>query len=1367
MPLNKDIKKIVVIGSGPIVIGQAAEFDYAGTQACRALREEGIEIVLINSNPATIMTDNQMADRIYIEPLTIPVLERIIKKEKPDSLLSTLGGQTGLTLSMQLAKSGFLDRNGVKLLGANPVTIDKAEDRQLFKETMLEIGQPVIPSKVVMNVEDAHAFVDEVIGYPAIIRPAFTLGGTGGGIAHNADELTEIAGNGLRMSPIGQILVEQSISGWKEIEFEVMRDAHNNAVAVCSMENIDPVGVHTGDSIVVAPAVTLADKEYQILRKASLDIVCSLGVEGGCNVQLALHPDSFEYAVIEVNPRVSRSSALASKATGYPIARVATKVAIGYTLDEIKNAVTGKRTSACFEPALDYVVVKFPKFPFDKFVYAKRTLGTQMKATGEVMAIGTTFEEAIMKAVRGAELGKDCLSDNYLEGLDTETIRKRLHESTDERIFVVYEALRRGVGIDEIYEINKIDEWFLSKLSNLAKMEKKLRDWKGSGVVSREHGAADADEATYIDAKRMGWPDAVIERLSGRKISNPLPAAYKMVDTCAAEFPAETPYFYASFDHENEATDFKAKQLEEHGQEKKTIIVFGSGPIRIGQGIEFDYASVHCVWALKAAGYDVVIANNNPETVSTDYDTADRLYFDPLTSEDVHNIIRTENPYAVVVAFGGQTAIKLTSYLKSIGVKILGTQPDSIDVAEDRERFDALLEELNILRPEGDTVMTEKEALKAAERIGYPVLMRPSYVLGGQNMIIAFSEEDIREYMEIILRQNIQNPILIDKYLVGTELEVDAICDGTDILIPGIMEHIERAGVHSGDSIAVYPAWNVDDYLCEKIIDHTKRLAMALKVIGIVNIQYLISEGELYVIEVNPRSSRTVPYISKVTGVPMIALASRCMLGERLVSMGYGTGIAKQPPYVAVKVPVFSFEKLGDVDTQLGPEMKSTGEVLGIASTREEALYKGMRAAGYNMNKEGGIFISVKDQDKAQVIHVAHKFSQLGFRLYATGGTAEKLKRVGLEIISVEKIYEGDNNVLPLIESGKISYVISTSTKGRDPNRDSVKIRRKAVERAVPCLTSVDTANAIADCLMSKYWDTTIELVDVNNMRSGLRRLQFTKMQACGNDYIYFNCLDYKKITDPESLSIKLSDRHLGVGGHGVVLIRPSEKADARISIYNMDGTFGGVGGNALCCVCKYLYDEGIVRKPEVLIETEGLLRRIRVVTTGNIVSKMTVDMGEVDFSPAKIPAATLDDEKLINKPASIGGQMYDITCLNIGNSHCVVFTDDVNSLDLHDVGPRFENDPMFPERVNAEFVQVLDENLLLVRVWECGNGETQSCGTCACAAAIAAVENGHCKKDTDITVKMQGGDLLIHYTGERVFMTGVATKCFDGTIEI
>ncbi|UOO37014.1 carbamoyl-phosphate synthase large subunit [Oscillospiraceae bacterium CM] len=1346
MPLNKNIKKVMVIGSGPIVIGQAAEFDYAGTQACRALKEDGIEVVLVNSNPATIMTDNHMADRIYIEPLTLPVLERIIEKEKPDSLLSTLGGQTGLTLSMQLAKDGFLEKNNVRLLGANPETIDKAEDRQMFKDTMQSIGQPVIPSKVVTTLEDAKAFAGE-IGFPLIIRPAFTLGGTGGGIVSNMEELIEIAQGGLRLSPIGQVLVEQSVAGWKEIEFEVMRDADANTITVCSMENLDPVGVHTGDSIVIAPAVTLADKEYQMLRTAALNIIGALKVEGGCNVQFALNPDSFDYMVIEVNPRVSRSSALASKATGYPIAKVATKIAIGYTLSEIKNAVTGK-TSACFEPALDYVVVKFPKWPFDKFVYAKRTLGTQMKATGEVMAIGTTFEEALMKAVRGAEIGHDSLRDKICRAQDDETIIKRLSDCTDERIFVVYEALCRGVSVDEIFEITKIDRWFLNKLLNLSKMDAAL--------------ATGFDAALYLKAKRMGYPDKLIEALSGQKVTSPRRAVFKMVDTCAAEFSAETPYFYSTYDDVNEAAEF----IENRNSGKKTVLVFGSGPIRIGQGIEFDYASVHCVWALKDAGFDVVIVNNNPETVSTDFDTADRLYFEPLTTEDVWNIIETEKPYGVVVAFGGQTAIKLTAFLDKMGVRILGTAADSIDAAEDRERFDALLEELNIARPKGGTVMTEAEALVVAQEIGYPVLMRPSYVLGGQNMIIAFSEEDIREYMAIILTQNIENPVLIDKYLMGTELEVDAICDGEEILIPGIMEHVERAGIHSGDSIAVYPAWNVDDDMKSVIVQSTEKLALALKTVGLVNIQYLIANGKLFVIEVNPRSSRTIPYISKVTGVPMVDLATRCMVGEKLRDMGYGTGLYKKSPYVAVKVPVFSFEKLINVDTALGPEMKSTGEVLGIATTREEALYKGLRAAGYKLHKTGGIFITVRDRDKAEIVHVARKFSDLGFTVYATSGTADLFRSVGIETTTVGKIHEDDNNGLSLIESGKVDYVISTSTKGRLPTRDSVKIRRKAVERSIPCLTSIDTANAVADCLMSKYSQQTIELVDINNMRREKLVLPFSKMQTCGNDYIYFNCLTGCSITSPESLSIRLSDRHLGIGGDGVVLICPSSIADASVQIYNMDGTNGGIGGNALRCVCKYLYDNGIVPKRDMTIETNGKIRRMHVFTTGDKVSSVTADMGKAVFNPPLIPVK-LAGERIVSHPAVIGGKRYSITCLSMGNPHCVVFLPDIHSLDLPKIGPLFEHHDFFPERVNTEFVLVMNETTLSMRVWERGNGETQASGTGACAAAVAAVENGFCQKDTDITVKLLGGDLKVRYTDAGVFLTGSAQKCFDGTVEI
>ncbi len=1061
MPLRSDIKKVLVIGSGPIVIGQAAEFDYAGTQACRALKEEGLEVVLINSNPATIMTDKAMADKVYIEPLTLDVIKRLILLEKPDSVLSTLGGQTGLTLSMQLAKEGFLEEHGVKLLGANPETIDKAEDRQEFKDTMEKIGQPCIPSKVVTDVEAAVEFA-KTIDYPVIVRPAFTLGGTGGGIAADEEELRDIARNGLRLSPITQILVEKCISGWKEIEFEVIRDAKDNVITVCSMENLDPVGVHTGDSIVVAPAVTLSDKEYQMLRTAALNIISELKVEGGCNCQFALHPESMEYAVIEVNPRVSRSSALASKATGYPIAKVAAKIAIGYSMDEIVNAVTGT-TYACFEPALDYLVVKFPKWPFDKFVYAKRTLGTQMKATGEVMAIGTSFEQGIMKAVRSIELGLDSLTMPTLAKKSDEEILEMLHIIDDQRLFVVFEALKRGVSFETIHGITMIDEWFLGKLKNLTDLEKELAE-------------KPLTDELYLKAKKWGYLDSTIERISGQKVEHPRYASYKMVDTCAAEFKAQTPYFYSTFDDENEAAEF----IEEQNTGKKKVIVFGSGPIRIGQGIEFDYCCVHCVWALKEAGYEAVIANNNPETVSTDFDTGDRLYFDPLTKEDVRSLIETEKPYGVVVQFGGQTAIKLTKYLDELGVRILGTSADAIDEAEDRERFDALLERCEIPRPQGHTVFTTEQAIKAANELTYPVLLRPSYVLGGQNMIIAHSDKDVEEYMAIITSHHIENPVLIDKYMMGTEVEVDAICDGEDYLIPGIMQHVERAGVHSGDSISVYPCQTLTHHIRQTLIAYTARLALALKVKGLINIQYVVYNHSVYVIEVNPRSSRTVPYISKVTGVPMVALATEIILGKKLKDLGYGTGLYPARDYVAVKVPVFSFAKLSDVDTHLGPEMKSTGEVLGIAKRFDEALLKGLVASGNKMKKSGGVLISVRDADKQEVLEVADKFATMGFELYATSGTALNLNRNMIAANTVKKIHEDEeNNVLTLLDSGKIDYVISTSEKGRLPARDSVRIRRKAVERSIVCLTSLDTANAVADCLAMDKTIDDVELVDI------------------------------------------------------------------------------------------------------------------------------------------------------------------------------------------------------------------------------------------------------------------------------------------------
>ncbi|MCL1881174.1 MAG: carbamoyl-phosphate synthase large subunit [Oscillospiraceae bacterium] len=1037
MPRNKDIKKVLVIGSGPIVIGQAAEFDYAGTQACRILRDEGIEIVLANSNPATIMTDSNIADKIYIEPLTLTTIQRIIEKERPDGILSGLGGQTGLTLSMKLAKSGFLKKMNVQLLGSLPDTIDKAEDRQVFKDTMESIGQPCIESEVVDNIEDAIAAANK-IGYPVVVRPAFTLGGTGGGFGYDEEQLREVATLGLSLSPITQVMIEKSILGWKEVEFEVMRDKADNAIIVCSMENFDPVGVHTGDSIVIAPTVTLADKEYQMLRTASLDIVRALGVEGGCNVQLALNPDSFEYAVIEVNPRVSRSSALASKATGYPIAKVSTKIAIGYTLDEIINAVT-ETTYAAFEPALDYVAVKLPKWPFDKFVYAKNILGTQMKATGEVMAIADSFEEAILKAVRGAELGlSDLNHPRFANNTDAE-IKEMLDTVTDSRLFVVYEALKRGMTVKELHEITAIDEWFLN------------------GLV----------------------------RILNNELANK-PFVYKMVDTCAAEFEAKTPYFYSiRGGEENEALPFIEKS------KKERVIVLGSGPIRIGQGVEFDYACVHCVWTLRKMGYEVIVINNNPETVSTDFDTADRLYFEPLCIDDVMSIIEIEKPFGVIAAFGGGTAIKLANQLHERGVKIIGTSADSIDACEDRERFDVLLEELGVKRPKGTTVMTEAEALDAAGKLGYPVLMRPSYVLGGQNMIIAFSEEDIREYMEIILRSKQDNPILIDKYLSGLEIEVDAICDGTDVLIPGIMEHIERTGVHSGDSISVYPTVNVDEATAAKLYDITRKICDKLNVRGLVNIQYVLYNGEIFVIEVNPRASRTVPYISKVTGIPMCELATKTSMGEKLKNLGYSSGIAPVTEYYAVKVPVFSFVKLAGLDTHLGPEMKSTGEVLGIGKTLEEAIYKGLIAAGHKMTpskvdgEQKGVLVTVRNGDKADVVPVVEKMVKYGFALYSTKGTAKYLTEKGFNVNVVEKIREcPGNNTETLLESGKISYVISTSERGRDPAFDDVKIRMKACTLSIPCLTSVDTANALADSLLSGYTEENTELIDINTLHA-------------------------------------------------------------------------------------------------------------------------------------------------------------------------------------------------------------------------------------------------------------------------------------------
>ena len=1049
MPKNQAIKKVLVLGSGPIVIGQAAEFDYAGTQACRALREEGLEVVLVNSNPATIMTDKDIASHVYIEPLTIPSVTRVIELERPDSILPTLGGQTGLNLAMALHENGTLERYGVRLLGTSPESIRKAEDRQGFKDCMEAIGQPCVTSLVVECVADAVDFA-ETIGYPVIVRPAYTLGGTGGGIAYDRASLEEIAGRGVALSRVGQVLIERCIAGWKEIEFEVMRDGAGNVITICSMENIDPVGVHTGDSIVVAPAQTLANLEFQMLRSAALDIISALEIEGGCNVQFALNPDSFEYAVIEVNPRVSRSSALASKATGYPIAKVAAKVALGYTLDEIPNAVTGK-TTACFEPAIDYCVLKIPRLPFDKFTTASRTLGTQMKATGEVMAIANSFEGAVMKAIRSLELNVQALKLDKLEELYTDEIEELLVNITDERLFVVAEALRRGFSPQKIYSITKMDIWFLDGFQRIIDMEAELSRCKGepsADLLRRAKEMCFAD--SYIGAL-CGIEQAQVKALREKHGIVP---AFKMVDTCAAEFDAETPYYYSTYDGENEAQD--------GGTDRKKVLVLGSGPIRIGQGIEFDYCSVHSVWALKKLGCETIIVNNNPETVSTDFDVADKLYFEPLTAEDVQNIVEQEKPWGAVVQFGGQTAIKLAKALTDMGVQILGTSYDGVDAAEDRERFDEILQKCGIPRAKGKTICTTQQALDAAHALGYPVLVRPSYVLGGQGMEIAYSDRNIEEFMKIINLTVQEHPILIDKYLMGRELEVDGVFDGTDILIPGIMEHVERAGVHSGDSIAVYPPLHLEDKHRNLILQHTRNMAKHLGVIGLINAQYILYNDDIYVIEVNPRSSRTIPYISKVTGVPVIDLATRVMLGEKLRDLEYGTGIYREGDYFAVKAPVFSFEKLTDVDTGLGPEMKSTGEVLGLAETYPHALLKAFTGAGMRVPKRGGrVIITVREEDRREAVAIARGFEDMGVELFADGETCQAILSADIPCKRVNQVHEAYPNMLDMIASGTVDLIINTPGRGRRHDSHGFKIRRSAVEHGVGCVTSIDTARAL------------------------------------------------------------------------------------------------------------------------------------------------------------------------------------------------------------------------------------------------------------------------------------------------------------------
>ncbi len=1067
MPKNPDIKKVLMIGSGPIIIGQAAEFDYAGTQACRSLKEEGIEVVLLNSNPATIMTDKDIADKVYIEPLTVEVVEQLILKEQPDSVLPTLGGQAGLNLAMELEERGFLKEHNVRLIGTTAETIKKAEDRQEFKDTMEKIGEPVAASKVVHTVPEGVEFT-QTIGYPVVLRPAYTLGGSGGGIAHNYQELVEILENGLRLSRVGEVLVERCIAGWKEIEYEVMRDSAGNVITVCNMENIDPVGVHTGDSIVVAPSQTLGDKEYQMLRTSALNIISELKITGGCNVQFALNPDSFEYCVIEVNPRVSRSSALASKATGYPIAKVAAKIALGYTLDEIKNAITGK-TYASFEPMLDYCVVKMPRLPFDKFISASRKLTTQMKATGEVMSIANNFEGGLMKAIRSLEQHVDCLLSYDFSNLDQDGLMRQLEVVDDRRIWVIAEALRRGISYETIHAITKIDVWFIDKLAILVEMEQVLQTQPLTVDLLRE-------------AKRIEFPDNVIARLTGKtedeikkmRYDNGIVAAYKMVDTCAAEFAAETPYYYSVFGSENEAVETSGK---------KKVLVLGSGPIRIGQGIEFDFCSVHCTWAFAKEGYETIIVNNNPETVSTDFDIADKLYFEPLTPEDVENIVNLEHPDGAVVQFGGQTAIKLTESLMKMGVPILGTSAENVDRAEDRELFDEVLEKCSIPRPSGHTVFTAEEAKKAAHELGYPVLVRPSYVLGGQGMQIAINDEDVDAFIGIINRIAQEHPILVDKYLVGKEIEVDAVCDGTDVLIPGIMEHIERAGIHSGDSISVYPAQSISAKIKRVIEDYTRKLAKELHVIGLINIQFIVSNDEVYVIEVNPRSSRTVPYISKVTGIPIVPLATKVILGHTIRELGYEPGLQPEADYFAIKMPVFSFEKIRGADISLGPEMKSTGECLGIAKTFDEALYKAFLGAGINLPKHKNMIITVKDSDKLDVIDIARRFEAIGYRIFSTRGTARALQEHGVHARMINKIEGESPNLMDLILGHEIDLVIDTPSQGVEHAKDGFLIRRNAIETGVNVLTALDTAQALITSLENNNINK-LSLIDIATVAS-------------------------------------------------------------------------------------------------------------------------------------------------------------------------------------------------------------------------------------------------------------------------------------------
>ncbi len=1347
MPRDKSIKKVLVIGSGPIIIGQAAEFDYAGAQACRVLKDEGIDTVLVNSNPATIMTDKHLADEIYLEPLNVETVKRIIEKEKPDGLLAGLGGQTGLTIAMQLSADNWLEEHNVRLLGSNIDAIDKAEDRELFRDTMESIGEPCVPSGIAEDLETSLQIANE-IGYPVIVRPAFTLGGSGGGIAETEEELRVIAQNGLDQSPITQILVEKSIAGWKEIEFETMRDSIGNVIQICPMENLDPVGVHTGDSIVVAPTLTLADKEFQMLRSAALRIISALGIEGGCNCQFALNPDSFEYAVIEVNPRVSRSSALASKATGYPIAKVTTKIALGYTLDEIVNDVTGK-TCACFEPTVDYVALKVPKWPFDKFAGSSRKLGTRMKATGEVMSIANSFEAALMKAIRGAEISLDTLNFEYT---GEKTIRERIDTQDDHRIFAIFEGFKtKQVTVEEVHEITKIDRWFLYRIQNLADFELELAEAGKGGVLP---------EDVYKEAKKLGYTDDAICRIGNVENVPGVDFSYKMVDTCAAEFDAMTPYFYSTLDSECEARSFRRSG-------KPVIMVLGSGPIRIGQGIEFDYSSVHCVWTLREMGFDVVIVNNNPETVSTDYDTANRLYFEPLHPEDVMNIIKVEKPIGVVVAFGGQTAIKLTQFLSDQGIQILGTSAEGIDLAEDRGKFDALLEQFGISRPKGQSVTTMEGALRAAEEIGYPVLLRPSYVIGGQNMTISGDEEDTRKYMKRILANSDDNTVLVDKYMPGIELEVDVISDGEDVLIPGIMEHIEKAGIHSGDSIAVYPPFNLSDRQLRRIVDISEKLALALGTKGLVNIQYLQYKGELYVIEVNPRASRTIPYISKVSGVPMVDLASRVMLGAKLDDLGYGTGLYRTPPYVAVKVPVFSFEKLTDANSILGPEMKSTGEVLGLGRTMTEALYKGLTAAGFTVphrkfGEEYGVMISVQKRDYPEILPIAMKLHNLGMKIYATRGTAEAIRTLGIEVTQVQKAQK-NSDIIDLMESGKTSYIIFTGQANDAALGDYTAVHMRAMQLGIPCLTSVDTAGALVNMIESRFSAQNTELVDINHMRTKHRNVYFTKLHSCGNDYIIVNNFD-GRIEGPESLCVSLCDRNRSIGGDGIVLLEKSRKADVRMRVFYSEGTEGDSCGNGIRCGAKFAYEEGLVGRNVMTVETKNGVQKLKLFMRDGRVSSVALMVPENQFRYEGEMQKAASGNPLMAKTL-IEATATDFRTCSIagGGLHCQLFCDTIDAIDIEKIGQTLEYSDLFTQSTCFEFLKIVDRNTLRMRIWDGANGAVLSSASAAFCAARMAVEMGYCDRDKEITVETPGGNIAIVCSETQITLNGEVSFAFSG----